>query len=237
MLGLLALSEGDHAAAARELGAAAALLEDMGYRHPGAFPVLPDAVEALACSGELDEAGALLARLEREAAAVDSAWALAACERCRGVLALAAGDAEAAVEPLERAAASVRRARPPPGRRARRLPRRARAAAERAPEPGRRRLRRRPRALRGDRRRALGGARGRGARAGVAGPRRRASLTPAERRIAELVAEGMRNREIGQALFMSVGTVEAHLTRIYRKLGIRSRSELARLVTDQPGLR
>ena len=57
-------------------------------------------------------------------------------------------------------------------------------------------------------------------------------LTPAERRIAELVAEGMRNREIGQALFMSVGTVEAHLTRIYRKLGIRSRSELARLVSD-----
>jgi DNA-binding CsgD family transcriptional regulator len=55
-------------------------------------------------------------------------------------------------------------------------------------------------------------------------------LTPAERRIAELVAQGMRNREIGEALFMSVGTVEAHLTRIYRKLGIRSRSELARLI-------
>ena len=56
------------------------------------------------------------------------------------------------------------------------------------------------------------------------------TLTPAERRIAALVAEGMRNREICQALFMSVGTVEAHLTRIYRKLGIRSRSELARMV-------
>jgi DNA-binding CsgD family transcriptional regulator len=55
-------------------------------------------------------------------------------------------------------------------------------------------------------------------------------LTPAERRIAELVAEGMRNREIASTLFMSVGTVEAHLTRIYRKLGIRSRSELARLM-------
>jgi DNA-binding CsgD family transcriptional regulator len=46
------------------------------------------------------------------------------------------------------------------------------------------------------------------------------------------VSEGLRNREIGQALFMSVGIVEAHLTRIYRKLGIRSRSELARLVVD-----
>jgi DNA-binding CsgD family transcriptional regulator len=42
----------------------------------------------------------------------------------------------------------------------------------------------------------------------------------------------MRNREIGAALFMSIGTVEAHLTRVYRKLDIRSRSELARLVAD-----
>jgi DNA-binding CsgD family transcriptional regulator len=57
-------------------------------------------------------------------------------------------------------------------------------------------------------------------------------LTPAEARIAALVAQGRRNREVGEALFMSVATVEAHLTRIYRKLGIRSRSELARLVAD-----
>jgi DNA-binding NarL/FixJ family response regulator len=42
----------------------------------------------------------------------------------------------------------------------------------------------------------------------------------------------MRNREIGQTLFVSVATVEAHLTRTYRKLGIRSRSELARRVTE-----
>ena len=57
-------------------------------------------------------------------------------------------------------------------------------------------------------------------------------LTPTEARIAELVAEGLKNREIGQTLFISVATVEAHLTRIYRKLDIRSRSELTRLVTD-----
>ena len=57
-------------------------------------------------------------------------------------------------------------------------------------------------------------------------------LTAAETRVAALVAEGMKNREIGQALFMSVATVEAHLTRIYRKLDIRSRTELARLVAD-----
>jgi DNA-binding CsgD family transcriptional regulator len=58
------------------------------------------------------------------------------------------------------------------------------------------------------------------------------TLTPAERRIAGLVAEGKRNREIGQLLFMSVSTVEGHLTRTYRKLGIRSRSELARRLAD-----
>lgn len=58
------------------------------------------------------------------------------------------------------------------------------------------------------------------------------ALTPAERRIAALVAQGLKNREIGQTLYMSVGTVEAHLTRTYRKLGIRSRSELARRVVE-----
>jgi DNA-binding CsgD family transcriptional regulator len=57
-------------------------------------------------------------------------------------------------------------------------------------------------------------------------------LTPAERRIAGLVAQGKRNREIAQELFMSVATVEGHLTRTYRKLDIRSRSELTRLITD-----
>jgi DNA-binding CsgD family transcriptional regulator len=42
----------------------------------------------------------------------------------------------------------------------------------------------------------------------------------------------MRNRQIAQALFLSVATVEAHLTRIYRKLDIGSRSELTRLVAE-----
>ena len=58
------------------------------------------------------------------------------------------------------------------------------------------------------------------------------ALTRTESNVARLVAEGRRNREIASALFMSVHTVEAHLTRIYRKLGIRSRSDLTRLVLD-----
>jgi DNA-binding CsgD family transcriptional regulator len=53
------------------------------------------------------------------------------------------------------------------------------------------------------------------------------SLTPSERRIAEMAAEGPTNREIAQELFVTQRTVEVHLTSIYRKLGISSRSQLA----------
>jgi DNA-binding CsgD family transcriptional regulator len=51
-------------------------------------------------------------------------------------------------------------------------------------------------------------------------------LTPTERRIAELVAEGRRNREVADTLFISVKTVEANLSRIFHKLGVRTRTEL-----------
>jgi DNA-binding CsgD family transcriptional regulator/tetratricopeptide (TPR) repeat protein len=54
-----------------------------------------------------------------------------------------------------------------------------------------------------------------------------AALTPSERRVAELAAEGPTNREIAQALFVTQRTVEVHLTSIYRKLAISSRSQLA----------
>jgi DNA-binding NarL/FixJ family response regulator len=53
-------------------------------------------------------------------------------------------------------------------------------------------------------------------------------LTPTERRVAELAAGGSSNKEIAQALFVSVRTVEAHLTHAYAKLGVRSRTQLAR---------
>jgi DNA-binding CsgD family transcriptional regulator len=58
-------------------------------------------------------------------------------------------------------------------------------------------------------------------------PRAPSELTETEQRVAELAASGRRNGEIAVELFMSVRAVEANLTRAYRKLGIRSRSELA----------
>ena len=53
-------------------------------------------------------------------------------------------------------------------------------------------------------------------------------LTPVERRVAELVAAGRSNKEVAGALYLSTRTVEGHLSRVYAKLGIRLRVELAR---------
>ncbi len=71
-----------------------------------------------------------------------------------------------------------------------------------------------------------------GVRRGQRGPRQRPalgweSLTPTELDVVRWASEGMTNPEIGAKLFMSRATVKAHLSRIYAKLGISSRAELA----------
>ena len=53
------------------------------------------------------------------------------------------------------------------------------------------------------------------------------SLTASERRVAQMAAEEASNKEIAQALFVTVKTVEVHLSRVYRKLDIESRRQLA----------
>jgi DNA-binding NarL/FixJ family response regulator len=53
------------------------------------------------------------------------------------------------------------------------------------------------------------------------------AFTPAERQAAELACDGRTNRQIAEQLFLSEKTVEAHLSRAYRKLGVRSRTQLA----------
>ena len=59
------------------------------------------------------------------------------------------------------------------------------------------------------------------------------ALTPSEARIVRMAADGMGNRDIAQALFLTVRTVENHLGSAYRKLGIGSRDELRRAVGDR----
>uniref|UniRef100_UPI00117D9E7B helix-turn-helix domain-containing protein n=1 Tax=Streptomyces acidiscabies TaxID=42234 RepID=UPI00117D9E7B len=58
-------------------------------------------------------------------------------------------------------------------------------------------------------------------------------LAVMERQVAALVMEGATNREIAARLFISVKTVEATLTRVYRKLGIRSRVDIVRLAAGR----
>ena len=60
------------------------------------------------------------------------------------------------------------------------------------------------------------------------------SLTASERRVSSLAAEGRTNKEIAQALYVTLKTVELHLTHTYRKLGIRSRHELSAALREAP---
>jgi DNA-binding NarL/FixJ family response regulator len=65
--------------------------------------------------------------------------------------------------------------------------------------------------------------------------RLKSGLTPSEQRVAELAAKGMTNRDVAAELFISPETVEANLSRIYRKLGIHSRAELGRRMREPEG--
>jgi DNA-binding CsgD family transcriptional regulator len=56
------------------------------------------------------------------------------------------------------------------------------------------------------------------------------ALTPQELQVARMIADGLNNAEAAAAMFLSRKTVEAHLTRVYRKLGIRSRTDLTRIL-------
>jgi DNA-binding CsgD family transcriptional regulator len=60
-------------------------------------------------------------------------------------------------------------------------------------------------------------------------------MTPSERRVAELAAQGMTNKQVAAALFISPKTVENNLARVYRKLEIASRAELGRLMSSTTG--
>ena len=234
VLGFLELSLGRPAEADAFLSRALELERAMGVREPAYFRVVPDEVEALVALGRLDEAEALLAPFDEAGRSLDRAWAMATGARCRALVLAARGDLAGASAAADEAVRHHDRL-PLPFELGRTLL--VRGAVQRRDK--------RKREARDTLTKALEVFDGLGAalwsertRAELAriGGRAASSLTltPTEARVAELVAAGGTNREVADALFVSVHTVEANLKRIYRKLGIRSRTELASTFPSRP---
>jgi len=228
LLGFLELSRGDMREAERQLARATERATALGIGEPGLLRFVPDRVEALVALGRVDEASSALRPFEEAAARLEREWAVAAAGRCRGLVLGAGGDRAGAVATLERArdghlvtgmpfelgrtllvlGAAQRRARQ--RRAARESLEEAAGVFERLGAP-------------------LWAAKARAELGRIAGRApANETLTPAEARIAERVARGLSNREVAAELVIEVHTVEAALTRIYSKLGVRSRAELAR---------
>jgi DNA-binding NarL/FixJ family response regulator len=225
-LALLDLVAGDAAAAAHHLDRVAAAHAAGEIHEPGLLWWQADHVEALWRAGRRHEAGVALARLDDDARRTGRASALAGAARGRGLLAATNDEAEAALE----AALSGYAALPCPFEVARTLIVRAerRLAAGRADAAG------------SDAAEAVALLDALGARPWASRARAQvrtvaeaadplAPLTEAERRVADAVVGGARNRAVAEQLFLSERTVEAHLDRIYRKLGVSNRTELSAL--------
>lgn len=200
----------------------------------GSFFV-PDAVEALVAVGRGAEAQRLIERFDDDGRHLDRPWMSAVAGRGRGMELAARGDVDGAIAAVTEAMAQHERV-PMPFERARtvlllgqlqRRQRRKEVAATTLRD-------------------ALGTfedigaalwaqrARDELARVNVR-PTRDQGLTPSERRVADLAASGMSNRDIAATLFISIKTVEANLGRVYRKLGVRGRVALARRLEELNG--
>lgn len=229
--GLVALWHGDAAGALPHLDEAERQATRLAWHAADARPWTGDLAEALIETGRLADAEALVDRWERDASAQQSARALASATRSRGLLAAARGDVAGASMHLEAAVAAHREAGDTFGaarallalgalRRRERQKRSAREAIE-AARVSFESLGARVWAERAGR--ELGRVSGRAPRDG---------LTPTEERVAALVAAGRTNREVAAELYLAERTVAGHLTHIYAKLGVRSRTELARRVAS-----
>jgi DNA-binding CsgD family transcriptional regulator len=233
-LGQLELSLGRPAAAAEVLHPVAEFVRAERIVEPGAIRFLPDHIEALLGMGNECEATELLDWYEENADRLSRASALAAAARCRGLLAAAAGDLERALAELDRGLALHDRVTVPLDR--------ARTLLALGAVHRRAKHKRAARDSLGAALEMLDGMGARGwarraraelARIGGRAPSRGA-LTPTERRVASLVSEGLATKQVAAALFVSPKTVEGHLSRIYAKLGVHSRTELAHRLADRP---
>jgi len=231
-LGIAELFAGELPTAAEHLLRAVSISRDeVGIGEPAILRLHGDAVDALVALGRLDEARQLTDELTASSANNHLPWSTAVGARCRGLLLAATGDRPAALEMLAQALADHERL-PMPFERARTellfggvLRRHGHVSdARRSIEAARNGFVALGAPVHAERAAAELGRLG--------GRRSQAELTPVEERISALVADGRTNREVAAALFLSVRTVDSHLSRIYRKLGVRSRTELSRLRTS-----
>ena len=228
VLGFLALGLGrsEHAIAALE--EVAAFLAERPAQDPNVLQWTPDLIEAYARVGRDTDAAIMLAGFDSEALSSGGGWGRAASARCHGLL---AGDDEfevsfhAAIE-LHDTRFEAARTRLCLGERLRRAGRRVEARAElRSALEAFDRLGAGPWA-----RRARAELRATGERVTRRAPGATDRLTPQELQVALSIAGGATNREAAAALFLSPKTIEFHLRNIYRKLGLRSRTQLVRVV-------
>lgn len=233
VLGFIALSAQDAAEADRRLTAAEDLCAEIGLGDLGICDHYGDHVEAVTVLGDLPRAGRLLDRLAERARRAPRPWIEAVLHRSRAVVFTASGDLDEA-EAAAGLALAAHPALPMPFLRARTL-----LVMGRLRRRGKRKLAARDALLA-----ARGGFEELGAVAWTAmaddeldrlGLRRGTDhdLTPTEERIARLVNGGMSNREVGATLYVTPKTVEAHLSRIYRKLGVRTRKEMREHLTRE----
>jgi ATP/maltotriose-dependent transcriptional regulator MalT len=227
ILGFLELSRDDPGAAYGHLRRLRQMATSQGYGEPGVLRFEADEIEALVALGNLEEAQRLTEELEAKGKRLDRPWALATSSRCWGLLKAARGDASGAMEALVRALKEHGRLQQPfeLGRTLVALGAQQRRSKERrlARETLQRAIH-----IFHDLGASLWAGKATGELARIGGrPKGTDELTVTERRVAELVAAGSNNREVAARLFISLKTVEANLSKIYQKLGLRSRSELA----------
>ncbi len=233
-LGLDALARGDATDALVWLQPAVAKTRDGRVGHPNFFRLDADLIEALVRVGRTAEAEAELAKLEKQAGSTGSVWAHAAAARCRALLTRdpdVQPAFELALESQEREPSVFERARTELcyGERLRRAGQRKLAREQlRSAVATFDDLGARPWAER-----ARNDLRATGEHVHRRDPTAAERLTPQEFQIALLVAEGLTNRDVGARLFLSPKTIEFHLSRVFRKLDVRSRGELIRLFASQ----
>ena len=230
-LGFASLTEERNDAAVGHLQRAQQIFEQLGGAEPAVLLFQADRVEALARVGRRDDAVAALQRLEGQAQSTGRTWAHAATARCQGQLAAESefrAHFDRALEWHAKAEMPFETARThlALGERLRRAGRRSDSRPQlEAAGAIFERLGAKPWLRRAE---AELESSGRTVRSRDAPDDQ---LTPSELQVALRVAEGLTNREVAGVLFLSPKTVEHHLSSIYRKLGVRSRTELARRMT------